>query len=414
MNFFSKKIKKISAHSILDSRGYPTIECKLLLSSGEIFVASIPTGMSVGPYESRPLYDNDPDLFNGKGVSKAVDIINTTVNNACYNQKPDVQIIDLILKNMNKTYHKKLGNNVTLAVSLATLKAAAQINNLPLYQFVAQTTETKISKMPRIIANFINGGMHSNNQITMQEFCVINQDASFSHDAFISIVEAYHHLKDQLSKQGNNLAVGDEGGFASFSTKQNTDSILNMLTNIISRSRTPLRLGIDAAASTWYDSNKNSYMLDQKSYRSIELLSYYQSIIKKYNLLMLEDPFTEKDEPAWKLLTRLQKMLVIGDDLIASQIDRLTHATKHKLTHGIIIKPNQVDTISDIFETVAFAHQNNIQCIASHRSGETLDTSIVDIAVGIGAWGIKMGAPARGERIAKYNRYSEILKEYQN
>ncbi len=413
MNFFSHKIKKIEARFILDSRGFPTISCAMTLSSGEVVHASVPTGASTGNSEATPLYDQNAKLFQGKGVFKAVEIINTKINAACNNKKPYLDSIDQLLKELNAD--QNIGSNSMLAISLATLKAEALLGKQQLYQYIAQKTKNNIVQMPRIIANVINGGLHAENGIIFQEFCLINKEGSFSLESFFQIIELYHNLKADLQQKKIPLAVGDEGGFAAFCTTPSTEEILQLLTQIISQNNytSSIGLGIDAAASTFYDASTKNYFLGNQQKNATTLTEFYQNIIAHYDLLMLEDPFSEDDTHAWPILTEQSKNTkIIGDDLYTSHENLLKKGIQEKSTHGLIIKPNQVGLMSEIFKTIKCAKQNNQVIIVSHRSGETLDSSIVDLAVGIGAWGIKIGAPARGERIVKYNRYLEILKMF--
>lgn len=413
MNFFSPKIKKIEARFILDSRGFPTISCTMILSSGEIVHASVPTGASTGSSETPPLYDEDPKLFHGKGVFKVLEIINTKINTACINKKPELDSIDQLLKELNT--NQNIGSNSMLAISLATLKAEAILEKQQLYQHIAHKTNNNITQMPRIIANVINGGMHAENGICFQEFCFINKETSFSLQPFFNIIKLYHELKNYLYQKKIPLAVGDEGGFAAFCSTPSTEEILQLLTQMINQSNytSSIGLGIDVAASTFYNTKTKNYCFENNEENSTKLLHFYKKIIDRYSIMMLEDPFSEDDKHAWPLLTESSKNTkIIGDDLYTSHKSLLKRGIQEKYTHGLIIKPNQVGLMSDIFKTIQCAKENNQIIIVSHRSGETLDSSIVDLAVGIGAWGVKIGAPARGERIAKYNRYLEILQTF--
>jgi enolase len=410
----SNKIKKIEAYSILDSRGMPTIECSFTLDSNETVITGIPSGASTGSYEVPELRDNDPKKQNGHGVTHAIEIINQKIGPLLCDRPPDLAYTDQLLNQINQSeYHGLLGSNTMLALSLSTLKAMAINEKLPLHQYISTYTKISSTDLPRIVANLINGGMHAKNGLTWQEYSLVNTDST-SEDSIDNIVAIYQLLKQQLREKRIPLAVGDEGGFAAFKMPVEHEVPLKWLSQLIDELQLTDKLGlaIDAAASTWYDPTSETYQLDTKKTRSNELLKLYKKTIQKYGLLLVEDPFAEKDLTSWKKLVQEidQKTVIIGDDLFASQKKRLENGAQNELARGLILKPNQVGTMSALFETALFARNKNLPYVLSHRSGETLDASIVDIAIGLGAWGLKCGAPARGERIAKYNRFLQILK----
>lgn len=407
------KITKIEAQQILDSRGQPTISCALTLSSGDVVEASVPSGASVSAYEAHELRDADAAHFGGKGVLHAVEQINSELGQLFCGKEPDSRAADKTLCELDTTATKeKLGGNTTLALSLVILKAEAVARGQELYQRIAELTRTPKPALPRILANLINGGMHAANGLMVQEYLVVSKNAQQCESAIEQIVATYQELKCALQKRGLGISVGDEGGFSDLPQGMKIHEPLDLLTEVIEslELRDHLALGIDAAASTWFNETDGLYQLDGRTWTAGELVGLYQKLCEEYDLISLEDPCAEDDVAGWNLIT--QKLgaqeILIGDDLFASHADRISFGIKSGLANAVLIKPNQAGTMSEIYQAIEVARQAGYKIIVSHRSGETLDTSIVDLAVGVAAWGIKCGAPARGERIAKYNRLMEL------
>ncbi len=393
-------IKSLKAREILDSRGNPTVEA-CLETDGGLFTSSVPSGASTGAHEAVELRDNK-DRYMGKGVLKAVDNINNIITPKIIGKDP-MEVDDILIKldgTKNKSY---LGANAMLAVSVCAIRAKAEEKNLPVYRYISLLTNTKES-LPRPCFNIINGGSHAGGGAEFQEFMIVPNRESFSEN-LLQGVEIYHKLKQVLQekygKQSTN--IGDEGGFVpGIKTVEETLQILREITDD--------DIFIDVAASEFMIGN--NYKVGENNFKEDELLSLYESIIDNFSVSSLEDPFGEDSFSGWENLVvkRGDDILIVGDDLLVTNTERMKIAKQKNLCNAMILKMNQIGTIKETLEAVALAREFDWKIIVSHRSGETNDDFISDLAVGIGSEYIKTGAPARGERVAKYNRLLQIEK----
>ena len=411
------KIKIIKAREMLNSRGNPTLE--VLAETENIQVkASVPAGASKGKNEAKELRDNNPKRFNGLGVLKAVNNVNKVIAPKLIGQDPIKQEeIDNLLIKLDGTKDKSnLGANAIVGVSMAVCKLGAKAQNIPLWQHIENISKIKNQKpkMPLAGFNIINGGKHAGNELAIQEFMIVPQYKSFAKN-LETAAETYHRLKELIQKKMGKLAtnVGDEGGFAPpiYSAIQ----ALDLLKKVIDRNT---KIILDCAANSFKKGNQ--YLLERSVFTKDGLLKFYQELIKKYPIMGIEDPCAEDDFKAWeKFTSNLEhrtssiKPLIIGDDLLVTNPKRIKMAKEKNLCNGAIIKINQIGTVSEAIEAAKLAKSYGWKIIVSHRSGDTCDSFIADFAVGVGADFIKSGAPARGERVAKYNRLLEIEEETQ-
>jgi len=405
---FGSKIKKIDAREILDSRGNPTVEVELETKDGK-FISAVPSGASTGKFEAVELRDNDSKKYSGKGVLKAVENIKNIIAPMILGIDARKQgKIDRIMIEADGTENKsKLGANAILAVSMAVCRAGARSNDISLWQYISGLSGFKPA-IARPCFNIINGGAHAGGDLDIQEFMVIPEEISFAQN-FEAGSEIYHILKNVLKENYGEKAIniGDEGGFVP--PISNTIEALSLIKQAISK-HSNTKIGLDCAATQFLKGK--TYFLEKKDYNSSELLDFYKNIINNFPIIYLEDPYSEEDWPAWKNINEeIKNAIIIGDDLTVTNKNRLDKAVEENCITGIIIKPNQVGTISETIETIITAKKNKIKIIVSHRSGETTDDFISDLAVGVGAEFIKSGAPARGERLAKYNRLLKIEEE---
>lgn len=419
-------ISNLSARQILDSRGIPTIEVRLQVSDGTVAVSQVPSGASTGKHEATELRDGGA-AFYGKGVLNAVENVNTEIGKALKGfDVTDQEGIDERLIKLDGTPGKsRLGGNALIGVSQAAARAGAAVSGLPLYRYLFKLLDSRFQMdLPRPMFNLINGGLHADNQLEVQEFLFIPLADTFSEGVRVG-VETYHGLTDVLRKKGLYTGVGDEGGHAPKLTK-NADGfefIIEAATQAGHELTKDYALAIDAAANSFLSSSspfKYNLKLDGKEFTTEELVDLYVSWIEKYKLISIEDGLAEDDKQGWKLMTKKlaadvhlvkQKVELVGDDLFVTSAKRLIDGAHDKIGTAIIIKPNQIGTITETVNTVRTARELGYACIASHRSGDTNDDFIADLAVGFGCSFIKAGAPARGERVSKYNRLMEIDKE---
>jgi enolase len=407
-------IKSIKAREILDSRGNPTIEAEVLLADGSRGVASVPSGASTGKYEAVELRDGDRNRYRGLGVLKAVSNVNNEIASALVGVCAlDQAAIDQKLIALDGTTNKaRLGSNATLGVSLAVAKAAANFLNIPLYRYLGGT-DTRMLPIPML--NIVNGGKHAPGSIDFQEFMIMPVGAtSFAHALQMSS-EVYHSLRNVLAEKGLSTSVGDEGGFAP-RLSCNTDPIELIMAAIEKagyKVGRDLFLALDPAASTFYQ--KGNYVLARENVTltSTEMVNYYVELTSRYPILSIEDGLAEDDWTGWVLLSnRLGKEIqLVGDDLYVTNLERLEKGIIEGASNSILIKPNQVGTLSETLAVIKKAQQAGWTTVISHRSGETEDTTIADLAVASGAGFIKAGAPCRGERVGKYNRLLRIAEE---
>ena len=417
-------ISGLWAREVLDSRGIPAIECTAWLDNGGVVATSVPSGTSIGQYEALELRDNDPQRYDGLGVLKAVEIINTQIAPRLVGQDPTEQAkIDQFLIELDGTENKKnLGANTTLAVSQAVLKAGAFSMGKPLYFYLKQLYQlTDYLSIPTGVYTLVSGGEHGAENLDIQEFQVIPASFIEFDKSLEMATNLFHQLERVLITKKVTHSVGILGGFTP-TLYSNTD-VFELLTETIKTSRYVLAqdlfFGIDASAQSFFTGNK--YLLRDKGggYKADELLKYYKQIRDLYRVFYIEDPFREKDQKHWAALMEDlgSRVRIISDSLTATNLKRTQEATEKKLANTLVIKPNQVGTISETVEVIKLARSANWQIVVSHRSGETNDDFIADFAVGVGADYMKFGPPNRGERVSKYNRLLMIfheLKQAQN
>lgn len=401
-------IKDIHAREILDSRGNPTIEVDMTLDNGITETASVPSGASTGSREALELRDKDPNRYDGKGVLQAVSNVNTIIRPALIGKKADQLSIDNYLIKLDGTENKSnLGANAILAVSLACLKCLAKENNKELFEYVSNKSVT----VPIPMINIINGGAHAVNNIDIQEFMIMPVVKSIKERVRVAS-EVFHTLKKLLSINGFSVGVGDEGGFAP-NLDNNTmalDFIMEAIKKAGYRPGVDVFIALDVAASELYDKETNTYKLDGKSFTSEELMNFYIKLIDTYPILSIEDPFYENDFETLAKFTALvgSRIMIVGDDYFATNEKYLEKGIEMHAGNAILLKANQIGTVSEMIKTIVLAKKNNYKTIISHRSGETEDTFIADLAVGLAIPFIKTGSMCRGERIAKYNRLMRI------
>ncbi len=413
------KIKRIHAREILDSRGNPTVEAEVSLENDFQSRASVPSGASTGEYEAVELRDNDQSRYLGKGVTKAVDNVNKIISpnligEDIFNQKK----IDKIMIDLDGTHNKnKLGANAMLAVSIAILRAASICNKTYMYQLLSDNNNFI---MPMPMMNVLNGGSHADNNVDIQEFMIIPVGAhSFKHSLQMG-AEIFHNLKSILKNKGLSTSVGDEGGFAP-NLKSNEEA-LSLLCESVEKSGYNLdidvRFALDVASSELYDMDSKKYCLssENEQYDSNELIDYYKNLCNKYPIISIEDGLDQNDWGGWVKMNKTlgDKVQLVGDDLTVTNTEILRKAINQKAINAILIKLNQIGTVSETIEAIKLAQSNNLGVVVSHRSGETEDVTIADLAVGTSAGQIKTGSLARTDRVAKYNqllRIEERLKD---
>ena len=406
-------IKKVKARQIFDSRSNPTVEAEVILENDISTLGAVPSGASTGSHEAIELRDGGND-YNGKGVLKAVENVNSTINGIlCGKDAECTAQIDQLMIEADGTKNKsKLGANATLAVSIACAKAAARANNQPLYKFIGGNDAVTL---PVPMMNILNGGAHADNNIDIQEFMIMPFGAKSFAQAMKMGTEIYASLKKILHNKGLSTAVGDEGGFAP--NLASDEQALDLLTEaIISAGYKPgedIKIALDAAASEWYKSGEYIQPKSRKKMTSDELIYYFEKLVDKYPIFSIEDPLAEDDFDGFRKITEKlgNKVQIVGDDLFVTNSERLQKGIETKAANAILIKPNQIGTISETISTVKLAQSNNYNTIMSHRSGETEDSTIADLAVALNCGQIKTGAPARSDRVAKYNQLLRIEEE---
>ncbi len=402
-------IRNIFAREIVDSRGTPTVEVEVFLEKLSS-LASVPSGASTGTYEAHELRDEDKNRFFGKGVTKAVDLINSEINETIQGMKiTDQSLIDKTLINLDGTHNKsRLGANSILAVSLACAKAAAKFLNLPLFSYIGGIS----TSLPTPLMNIVNGGCHSNNKLDFQEFMIIPLGFSSFKDALRAGCEVFHCLKNLLNKNSFSISVGDEGGFAPdfSSNKQCLDFIIDAIEKSGYKPGQEIYIGLDVASSEFFDGKKYKLASESLELSSQDIVRYYQNLIENYPIISIEDGLDENDWDGWSLMTQEigKKCQLVGDDLFVTSTERLKTGLEKKSGNSILIKLNQIGTLTETIETINLAKKNNFNTIISHRSGETEDTFISDLSVGIDSGQIKTGSLSRSERISKYNQLLRI------
>jgi len=412
-----QKIKKITALEILDSRGNPTVQATVTLESGATGTASVPSGASTGTYEALELRDNSA-RYGGLGVFNACENINEKIAEKLAGMDAqDQPKIDAAMAELDGTENKSgLGANAMLAVSLATARAAAAAENVPLYEYLAKTFKFQSPKnIPTAFFNILNGGAHADSGLSVQEFQIIPRVFKTFTEKLEAASEIFHKLKELLATAGYPTSVGDEGGFAP--RLESHGDAFEFVIRAINEAgyKSKVALGIDASASSFFNATEKNYTLkpENSTLETDRLISLYQEWTKKYDIVSLEDGLAEDDFENWKILNeKLGKdSLIIGDDLLATNTNRLKKALDFRAVNAAIVKPNQIGTLTETMEFIKLCRENNVKCVVSHRSGETEDDFIADLAVAAGAEYVKFGAPSRGERTAKYNRLLEIENE---
>ena len=416
-------IKDIKAMEILDSRGNPTVGVEVITESGYVGKASVPSGASTGSFEAVELRDGDKNRYMGKGVEKAVENVNKKIAKKIigmnvFNQRAIDEEMCILDDTPNKS---NLGANSILGVSLAVAKAAANSLGIELYQYIGGIYGTK---MPIPMMNILNGGKHSDNNLSIQEFMIMPVGEITFSERLRRGVEIYHTLKKVLKEKGYSVAVGDEGGFAP--NLENEEQALDIIVEAIKKAGyepgKDIMLALDIASTEMYDEakkiNKNGYYFwkTQEFKEKNEMIEYIISLCEKYQIYSVEDGLAEEDWESWKVLTSKlgNKVQLVGDDLFVTNPKRLKRGIEEKVANSILIKLNQIGTLTETLDTIKKAKENGYNTIISHRSGETEDTTIADIAVGVNAGQIKTGAPCRTDRVAKYNRLLYIEKKCEN
>lgn len=413
-------IASIHARQILDSRGNPTVEVDILTENEHLGRAAVPSGASTGIHEAVELRDGNKKLYGGKGVLKAVKNINTILaDNLLGWDVADQTGIDAMMISLDGTPNKgKLGANAILAISMAVAKAAALEANLPLYRYIGGTN-AKILPIPMM--NILNGGSHADNKIDFQEFMVMPIGASSFSEGLQWGVDIFHTLKTVLKKKGYSTNVGDEGGFAP-NIQSNEEAIETVMTAITAagyKAGTQIAIALDPAVSEMYDKAKKVYHFhksDGKKLSSEKMVDYWANWVKQYPIVSIEDGMAEDDWKGWKLMTDTlgKKIQLVGDDLFVTNVNRLERGIKEGIANGLLVKVNQIGTITETINAVSMAQHNGFNTIMSHRSGETEDTTIADLAVALNCGQIKTGSASRTDRMAKYNqliRIEEMLGE---
>lgn len=413
------EIEKVIGREIIDSRGNPTVEAEVHLKDGTIARGASPSGASTGIFEALELRDNDNARFKGKGVQKAVENINKTINQAISNiDAGDIYKIDNAMIAADGTDDKSnLGANAILAVSIACVRAASLSRKIPLYQFLGGISG---NKLPVPMMNILNGGAHASNTVDVQEFMIMPVGAPSFKEGLRWCTEVFHTLASILKSKGLAVSVGDEGGFAPdlSSDEEAIQYILKAVEEAGYQPGTDFVLAMDAASSEWKGETPGTYLLPKckKTFTSQELIAHWKMLCEKYPIYSIEDALDEEDWQGWQLLTKElgSQVQLVGDDLFVTNTKRLKKGIEMGCGNSILIKLNQIGTVSETLEAIKMAQQAGYTAIASHRSGETEDTTIADLAVALSTGQIKTGAPSRSERVAKYNQLLRIEEELGN
>lgn len=416
------KIKKIYAREILDSRGNPTVEVDVELESGTRATAAVPSGASTGTYEALELRDGDPKRYHGLGVTKAVNNVNDIILKEIVGMEADGQrSVDEAMISLDGTENKsRLGANAILGVSLAVARAASLEKKIPLYSHLAQVFgfPAKKFKMPVPMFNVLNGGLHSDSGLSIQEFKIVPNGIKKYSEQLRAGSEIFHELKKLLSSEGYSVGVGDEGGFAP--RLESNSQALEIINQAISKAGyengREVNVGVDAAASSFFDEKEEKYLFkpENQNLSREMLMNIYADWISKYNVISVEDGLGENDWEGWRMMNEKmgEKIMLIGDDLLVTNVKRLEKAILEKACNAVLIKVNQIGSLSETVDCIKLAKKNKMKVVVSHRSGETTDNFIADLAVGVGADFIKTGSLSRGERICKYNRLLRIEEEF--
>lgn len=414
MNYL--EIIKVIGREILDSRGNPTVEAEVYLADGTVGRGTAPSGASTGEFEALELRDGDKGRYGGKGVTKAVENINTAINDAvCGLDASDIYAVDKAMIKADDTKDKsKLGANAILAVSIAAARAASISLDIPLYRFLGGISG---NRLPVPMMNILNGGAHAANTVDVQEFMIMPVGAPSFKEALRWCAEVFHALAALLKSKGLATSVGDEGGFAPdlASDEEAIQYILEAVKNAGYEPGKDFMIAMDAASSEWKGSKKGEYVLPKAGtkFTSAELIEHWKKLVEKYPIISIEDALDEEDWEGWQLLTKElgSKVQLVGDDLFVTNTERLAKGISLGCGNSILIKLNQIGSVSETLEAIKMAHKAGYTAISSHRSGETADTTIADLAVALNTCQIKTGAPSRSERVAKYNQLLRIEEE---
>ncbi len=410
------EIEKVIGREILDSRGNPTVEAEVILADGTVGRGMAPSGASTGEFEALELRDGDKSRYLGKGVTKAVDNINTTINEVLTGMDAsDIYAVDAAMIKADGTKDKSnLGANAILAVSIACARAAAISLDIPLYRFLGGISG---NRLPVPMMNILNGGAHAANTVDVQEFMIMPVGAKSFKEALRMCAEVFHALAALLKAKGLATSVGDEGGFAP-DLASDEEAIQYILTAVEKAGYKPgedFMLAMDAASSEWKGASKGEYVLPKAGtkFTSSELIAHWKQLVEKYPIISIEDALDEEDWEGWKELTKElgDKVQLVGDDLFVTNTERLKKGIDNGCGNAILIKLNQIGSVSETLEAIKMAHKAGYTAISSHRSGETEDTTIADLAVALNTCQIKTGAPSRTERVAKYNQLLRIEEE---
>lgn len=414
MNYL--EIVKVIGREILDSRGNPTVEAEVYLADGTVGRGTAPSGASTGEFEALELRDGDKGRYGGKGVTKAVENINTAINDAvCGLDASDIYAVDKAMIKADGTKDKsKLGANAILAVSIAAARAASISLDIPLYRFLGGISG---NRLPVPMMNILNGGAHAANTVDVQEFMIMPVGAPSFKEALRWCAEVFHALAALLKSKGLATSVGDEGGFAPdlASDEEAIQYILEAVKNAGYEPGKDFMIAMDAASSEWKGPKKGEYVLPKAGtkFTSAELIEHWKKLVEKYPIISIEDALDEEDWEGWQLLTKELggKVQLVGDDLFVTNTERLAKGISLGCGNSILIKLNQIGSVSETLEAIKMAHKAGYTAISSHRSGETADTTIADLAVALNTCQIKTGAPSRSERVAKYNQLLRIEEE---
>ena len=411
------EIEKVIGREIMDSRGNPTVEAEVLLADGTIGRGTAPSGASTGEFEALELRDGDKARYGGKGVTKAVENINTTINDALVGlDASDIYAVDRAMLAADGTKDKSnLGANAILAVSIAAARAAAISLDIPLYRFLGGVS---VNRLPVPMMNILNGGAHATNTVDTQEFMIMPVGAPTFKEALRWCAEVFHNLAKILKAKGLATSVGDEGGFAP-NLSSDDETIETILEAVKAAGYEPgkdFMIAMDAASSEWKSEKGKGYYHQPKSGRdftSDELIQHWADLVEKYPIISIEDALDEEDWEGWQKLTKElgDKVQLVGDDLFVTNTERLSKGISLGCGNSILIKLNQIGSVSETLEAIKMAHKAGYTAISSHRSGETADTTIADLAVALNTYQIKTGAPSRSERVAKYNQLLRIEEE---
>lgn len=406
------KISRVIGRELYDSRGLPTVGCEIVLENGASVYSSVSTGLSRGRYEAYELRDGGKRLF-GKGVLKAVENIDLIIAPELIGKEPDALTMDFRIIELDGTAEKSyLGANATLAVSMALYRAQALIEEVQLFEMIAYLFGADTVSLPFPLFNVINGGKHAHNKLTIQECMIVPVGASNFREALETGVVFFNTLKKVLERHGKELIIGDEGGFAPRFENDNQalDFLMEAIEKLMLEEEKQCVIALDMAASGFYDATVKKYYMHGRSYTSDDLISWYQSIIESYPIYSIEDGLAEDDLEGWRIMAHVlePRVQIVGDDLFATNPQRISKGIQESLANAVVIKPNQIGTVTEALQVARMCKNYNLQSIVSHRSGETEDSFIADFAVGISAGQCKAGGLCHSDRMAKYNRFLTI------